>query len=321
MWLHEENVKRPLLKSGEMMRSLALLGVVLVLFAVSGCTPEVDQDPTSVKSLKETRDFGIYWPPQDPADPAGPIGDPFFHGKLRLYGSSVVPSGITMSIELTRPADEQHREIWNSRLAYREYGWMRRLRVWDVDEKGLWPNLPYLLRAHGKARFERYGGIDPGTGEDNDFAALLIRSFDATGTVESADTRDFPLVSAEWYPVDVGDVDRQTIVHTARSDEFTLPTGNGESSQGRFGVWLIYADFMGAPVPSTWPKKLEWGGGVLAYFEIDWSVEAGGECELSVEQKTPLSDTGFDWESWIGPRDGDERERAVAKLSARSIQE
>ncbi len=39
---------------------------------------------------------------------------------------------------------------------------------------------------HGKARFERYGGVDPGKGVDNDFAAVLIRAYDATGEVERA---------------------------------------------------------------------------------------------------------------------------------------
>ena len=95
--------------------------------------------------------------------------------------------------------------------------------LWDVDEKWLWPNLPYLLRVRGQNRIERYGGVDPGKDEDNDFAAVLIRAYDATGEVEKAATKLAPLVSAEWYPVGVEDVDRQTIVHAARSDDFILP--------------------------------------------------------------------------------------------------
>ena len=87
--------------------------------------------------------------------------------------------------------------------------------------------------------------------------------------------------------------------------------------QGRFRVWLIYADFMGAPTPRIWPKKMEWSGGILAYFEIDWSVDPSGERQSSVRQKTPDSDTGFDWAAWVGPPDADNQERAVARLSSR----
>ncbi len=299
------------------MRRLTPLAVVLLLVVGPGCPNSEEQAPAPVTAPpKEVLDFGVYWPPQDPADPAGPIGEPFLLGKLHLHDTE--QDSLTLAIDLTRPHDEEDRETWNTRLAYQQYDWMQRLRVWDVDEKWLWPNLPYLLRAHGRARFERYGGIDPSRGVDNDFAGLLIRAYDATGTNELAATMEAPLVSAEWHPVGVTDVDRQTIVHTARSDEFTLPLDNGddEMQQGRFGVWLIYADFMGAPAPSTWPKDLEWRGGVLAYFEIDWTVKAAGKCDVTVEQKTPPSDTGFDWEAWIGPNDGDEKERAVARLSS-----
>jgi hypothetical protein len=47
------------------------------------------------------------------------------------------------------------------------------------------------LRIHGAEREDRYGGVDPGAGKDNDFAAVLIR----VPGVES------PLVAAAWYPV------------------------------------------------------------------------------------------------------------------------
>ena len=195
---------------------------------------------------------------------------------------------------------------------------MRRLRVWDVDEKWLWPNLSYLLRVHGKNRIERYGGVDPGKGVDNDFAAVLIRAYDATGEVEKPTTNPAPLVSAEWYPVGPKDVDRQTIVHAARSDEFILPFNSSHGiQQGRFKVWLIYADFMGAPTPSTWPKEMEWRGGILAYFEIDWNVDSSGECQLSTQQRTPARDTGFDWATWVEPPDADKRKWAIARLSSR----
>ena len=262
-------------------------------------------------------DFGVYWPPQDPADPAGPAGEPLLHGKLCLqHAEGTDAQGLfTLWIELARPADEQHREIWNSRLAYREFDWMRRVRVWDVDEKWLWPNVPYLLRAHGKERIERYGGIDPGKGVDNDFAAVLIRAYDATGSAELPATQEAPLVSGEWHPMGVENANRQTIVHSARSDRFLLPIEDADTGPGWFGIWLVYADFMSAPPPATWPKKLEWAGGILAYFEIRRDVNSGGECQFSMEQKTPPGGTGFDWQKWVGPRDGAEKERAVARLS------
>ena len=58
---------------------------------------------------------------------------------------------------------------------------MRYVRVWDKDNRWLWPNLPYLLRLHGTERVERYGGVDPGKGVDNDFAAVLMRKYDESG--------------------------------------------------------------------------------------------------------------------------------------------
>lgn len=295
------------------MRRLAPLAVALTLVVVSSCSNSSESEPAPAIPPKKTLDFGIYWPPQDPGDPAGPIGEPLLRGKLSLWETTL--DSFKLTIELARPADEEHREIWNNRLAYREYDWMGRVRVWDADKKWLWPNVPYLLRAHGRNRVERYGGVDPGKDADNDFAAVLIRAYDETGQVELVATQGAPLVSAEWHPVGMDNVDRQSIVHTARSDEFTLPLGSLEVQQCRLGVWLIYADFMGSPSPETWPKKLEWAGGILAYFEIDWNTNANGKCYLSMEQKTPPSDTGFDWEEWIGPHDGDEQERAVARLA------
>ena len=302
-------------------RQMRLLAVMFVLAALAGCSEPTTQQSAPAPPPLQVLDFGVHWPPQDPEDPEGPVGKPFLLGQVQIRQGDSPGGGspLTATIQLTRPSGEDDREIWNSRLAYREYGWMRKLRVWnDGEQKWLWPNLPYLLRIHGKARFERYGGIDPGSGEDNDFAALLIRAYDVTGQVEQAATKDAPLVSAEWHPVGVADVDRETLVHTARSDEFVLPlVADDGGQQGRLGVWLIYADFMGAPAPQTWPKTLEWNGGILAYFKFDWKMDANGKCELSMEQKTPPSDAGFDWTAWVGPHDRDEEERALAKLGGR----
>ncbi len=277
-------------------------------------------ESTPPARLEETLDFGVYWPPQDPESPQGPAGQPLLLGQLRVRqtDSPQADATHTVSIQLTRPHDEEHRETWNARLAYREYDWMRRVRVWDVDEKWLWPNLPYLLRVHGKDRVERYGGIDPGKGVDNDFAAVLIRACDATGEAEKATDDPAPLVSAQWYPVGVKDIDRQTIVHTARSDDFILSFDNSDGTlHGRFAVWLIYADFMGAPSPRTWPEELEWAGGILAYFEIDRHVDSSGHCQLNIQQKTPTSATGFDWATWVEPPDAEKLNRATPRLSSR----
>jgi hypothetical protein len=211
---------------------------------------------------------------------------------------------------------------------------MARVRVWDADRQWLWPNLPYLLRAHGEERVERYGGIDPGRGIDNDFAAVLIRPLEpessaaaesgpATSPVQVAPTgsvrdgvnheskqrnnrRTFigcdlePLVSAEWYPVDADSRDGKTVVHTARSDDFrvrTLPDSSQPQS-GRLGVWLIYADFLLAPPPRNWPEKGEWDGGILAYFDVDWQRSSNGEFGFEIEHRVPPTDTGFDWGAW-----------------------
>jgi hypothetical protein len=114
---------------------------------------------------------------------------------------------------------------------------MRYVRVWDVDQRWLWPNLSYLLRLHGTERVERYGGVDPGKGVDKDLAAVLIREFGASGRNESEGTKGAPLVAAEWYPAGAAVTDKQTVVHAAQSDEFTLHLGGTpERSQGLAAV-------------------------------------------------------------------------------------
>ncbi|HEY5912455.1 MAG TPA: hypothetical protein VJA21_17775 [Verrucomicrobiae bacterium] len=218
---------------------------------------------------------------------------------------------------MSRPSDEAGREFWNSRLAFPEYDWMRYVRVWDKENRWLWPNLPYLLRLHGIERVERYGGVDPGKGVDNDFAAVLIRKYDESGTQEDAVTERAPFVAVGWYPVGVsGPVDKQTVVHAAQSDEFTVHlSAPGGGGRGVAAVWLIYADFMGAKLPEAWPKAAEFAGGILAYFELQWDLSAGSERQLSLRQLVPKRSTGFDWEQWA-PRTRAAREsKSTAKLS------
>jgi hypothetical protein len=167
---------------------------------------------------------------------------------------------------------------------------------------------------------ERYGGVDPGKGVDNDFAAVLIRKYDESGTREDEVTQRGPLVAAEWYPVGVsGPVDRQTVVHTARSDEFTLHLGGTEGkARGKAAVWLIYGDFMGAKLPEAWPKALEFAGGILAYFEVQWDLNAGPGRQISLRQVVPKRSTGFDWERWV-PRTRAARDpKSTAKVSDRA---
>jgi hypothetical protein len=200
-------------------------------------------------------------------------------------------------------------------LAFSEYDWMRYVRVWDADLRWLWPNLPYLLRMHGRERVDRYGGVDPGKGVDNDFAAVLIRKYDVKGERESEDTRNSPLVSAEWYPAGPTNVNKQTIVHIAQSDEFTLHLGRSAGTHGLAGVWLIYADFMGAKLPATWPKEPEFAGGILAYFEIDWRTNLSGGFEINIQQRTPRYATRFNWEQWMEKTRASADSQATAKLN------
>lgn len=222
---------------------------------------------------------------------------------------------------LTRPSDEAGREFWNSRLAFPEYDWMRYVRVWDADKRWLWPNLPYLLRLHGTERVERYGGVDPAKGVDNDFAAVLIRKYDVSGREESMDTRRAPLVAAEWHPVGVTVADKQTIVHVAQSDEFTLHLGRAETgAQGLARVWLIYADFMGARPPQNWPKAPEFAGGILACFEVQWDLKATPADGISIRAVVPKQDTGFDWERWARRTRSSQRPSTTAKLSDRAVE-
>jgi hypothetical protein len=193
---------------------------------------------------------------------------------------------------------------------------MSRVRVWDTDDKWLWPNLSYLLRLHGEERIDRYGGVDPGKGVDNDFAAVLIRKYDASGKFESETTKTESLVAAEWYPGEGEPVDGQTIVHIARSDDFTIHLGSaGIADSGKAGIWLIYADFLGARPPRFWPKEPEYAGGILAYFELDWNLAPDGRCEIDCRQRRPTQGTGFDWKEWVALTQISDDPKKTARLS------
>jgi hypothetical protein len=246
--------------------------------------------------------FGVFWPPTAATNVPASGTKPLLNGVVVVRWEPSTDRSLVarLRIMLSRPSDEAAREFWNARLAFPEYDWMRYVRVWDKDNRWLWPNLPYLLRLHGLERVDRYGGMDPVKGVDNDFAAVLIRKYDESGAHEDQATERKPLVAAEWYPVGVpSPVDKQSIVQTAQSDEFTLHLGEPEGPvRGVAAVWLIYADFMGAKLPAGWPKSPEFAGGILAYFELRWDVKAAAGREIRLEQLAPKRSTGFDWEQW-----------------------
>jgi hypothetical protein len=285
---------------------------------VPGWAGAADVSSRTTQPTVRTLDFGVFWPPRDPSQQPTNGTQPLLDGQVVLWfeGLRETRPVIRLRVTLTRRSDAAARERWNSRLAFPEYDWMRQVRVWDADQRWLWPNVPYLLRFHGTERVERYGGVDPGKGVDNDFAAVLLRKYDPAGTQESEDTRRAPLVSAEWYPVGPDRVDKQTVVHGAQSDVFTLhPGGTGEARSGWAGVWLIYADFMGAKLPEGWLTDPEWAGGILAYFEVRWTLGTDGGCDVSVRQLAPARSTGFAWERWAARTRAASGSSSPAKVS------
>jgi hypothetical protein len=280
---------------------------------VAGAAEKVTQTETN------RLEFGVFWPPKAPSESPASGARPLLQGCMIVRPEHLSDGTLLVHLRilLSRPSDEAGREFWNSQLAFPEYDWMRYVRVWDKDNRWLWPNLPYLLRLHGIERVERYGGVDPGKGVDNDFAAVLIRKYDESGEHEDQATARGPLVAAEWYPVGVsGEVNKQTIVHTAQSDEFTLHlAGPDAPPRGLVTVWLMYADFMGARLPEAWPKAPEFAGGILAYFELHWDPKSRDGREISLRQLVPKRSTSFDWEQWA-PRTRAARDsKSTAKLS------
>ena len=105
-------------------------------------------------------------------------------------------------------------------------------------------------------------------------------------------------------------------MHVAHSDAFVLHPGcDTGSDSGQFKVWLIYADFLKAKAPLTWPTTGEWAGGILAHFEVDWSVSPEQGCRGMVRQKRPSCSTGFDWAHWVVRRPGSDGSEAATRLS------
>ncbi len=293
------------------------LGVALALLLLSpGCG--CDETPsTPGRRFHTASGFPIYWPPADPAEAPPKSLRPLLTGTLTLDAQEQPPgeTEVRLAVTLTRPSTEDDRNSWNTVLAYGDVPWMEEVRVWDAQRQWLWPNLPYLLRLPGRERVERYGGVDPGKGVDNDFAAVLIRKYDAQGVVESDETEDAPLVSAEWHAPDAAATDGHSIVHVAKSDEFLLHLGG--TPRGRLKVWVVYADFLYSNPPLAWPREGEWAGGILAYFEVDWETSSADGYQCVIRHKRPEESTRFEWSKWVVRTRGADEAQAEVRLSDR----
>ena len=298
------------------LRNAVLSNLALLLLSPGCDSPDTPSTPG--RRLHTASDFPIHWPPADPAEVPPNSLTPLLKGTLTLDALQQADgeTEVRLAVTLTRPSTEDDRESWNSVLAYGDVPWMEEVRVWDAERQWLWPNLPYLLRLPGRERVERYGGIDPGKGIDNDFAAVLIRKYDSEGVAESDDTKESPLVSAEWHAVDAKANDGQSVVHVARSDEFLLHLGG--TPRGRLKVWVVYADFLYSNPPLTWPRDGEWAGGILAYFEVDWEMSPADGWQCVIRHQRPEKSTGFEWSKWVVRTRGEDEARAEVRLSDRT---
>ena len=276
-----------------------------------------DRD-NGVTNASKTAEFRIAWPLQVTAKEQDTAKLSLLHGQasVLLAESNGGKQALKIRITIERPSSEEQRLFWNSSLAYPNYSWMSEVRVWDGKLQWLWPNLTYLLRPFGTQKIDRYGGWDPGKQIDNDFAAVLMRTFDADGSQESSTTKTNPLVSAEWHAVGQTDVDAYTVVHKAISDEFNVTLCDRQTPQsGQIRVWLIYADFLGSPVPRGWPKEPEFNGGILKYFRIDWTSHPVRGCTFEMREETPPTSTRFDWKQWLNRKSEDSDPEAHSRLS------
>ena len=254
-----------------------------------------DHAPIKLEQLDDSQEltFRIDWPPKDPADDRQLKTPPLLKGNLIVQaGSENGHPRLNVRIDIIRPTVEADRKRWNQQLKFPQYDWMARVRVWDRQQKWLWPNLPYLLTAHGIEREQRYGGIDPGKGVDNDFAAVVLKPIGS-----EASPSDPELITARWHPPTGSPVDKRTIIHHALSHDLSWPIHQGHND-GEIGVWLIYADFLESKPPRSWPDEAEFNGGILAYFSVDWSISDGVVKIGSVKNEIPKRATGVDWERW-----------------------
>jgi len=301
--------------------SAALLGGVSCSDrGAGGEGPKPASRDESPRPAPQHSEFAIHWPLVDPTEASPPDTKPLLNGRLTVVPDKLDTADAQLRIRLTiiRPDDEPHREFWNESLMYRDLGWMRFVRVWDEDEKWLYPNLAYLFKLHGEDREERYGGWDPGKRVDNDFGAILIRKYDAAGEKEHSDTASRPLVSADWHAVGVEDATKQTVVHRAESDIFTVHLADGDPPyEGRLKIWFVYADFMGHRMPEAWPKELEFAGGTIAFFGVEWHYGPGTPFQPEIKQKRPPGHTGFDWREWVGRKEPSESPVAEPRLADR----
>jgi hypothetical protein len=300
-----------------MRRAPAIAACVSLLFCVS-CSTKTgstgkQNTPVNVDPPAAELPFDVHWPLVDPGTEKAAETTALLKGKvaIRTEAWDTTDPRMVIRLTLTRPDNEEHRRFWNSCLAYYEYQWMDNVRVWDRDRRWLYPNLPFLFQLHGVDRIDRYGGWDPGKDVDNDFGAVLLRKYDATGREEHPHTSCGPLVSAAWHPVGHAGGDRYAVVHGAASDEFTLHLlENGAAGSGRVKLWFVYGDFMNHRVPDSWPDEPEFDGGTMAFFHIDWQYKLGKPFRPIISQQTP-EHTGFDWPTWIGREE--ESTQAVGK--------
>ena len=270
--------------------------------------------------------FDINWPPTSPAPRKRPKRS-LLTGQLHLRGdtSRKTDPKMVITLVLTRPcATDADREFWNSETAFRQYkSWMPYVRGRDADgAEWLWPNLACLFKARGTDRVERYGGWDRGHKADNDFGGVLIRKYNASGDTVSGK----PLVSADWHAVGADDAVRTDVVHSARSDSFTLhPDDIAKPCSHLARVWFIYGDFMTWRAPWKYasgpmkgrPLKKEYAGGIIAQFRIDWTCAPGRPFEFTVTPEVPRQDTGFDWIKWIARKAEWDTPKARPRLTDR----
>ena len=199
---------------------------------------------------------------------------------------------LVLHVELNRSSSDAARLRWNRQMEFPEYEWMSKVRVWDENEQWIWPNLPFLLTAYGEQRQQRYGGVDPGKNVDNDFAAVLVRK-DSVNK-DFADRETF--IRAGWNAPPGKPTNKRSIVHRAISDDVRI--GLEDETSGSMHVWIIYADFMDAPLPAKWPSTKEMEGGILSYFQILWERVDSGLMISAVECRRPTETTGFNWDQW-----------------------